>query len=224
MISTILRLFNQIQAIVNYASIYSIFLPVFVGLFFIRKLHGKGILILLLVVTGSIPQFMRGLFGQVNFIYLFYNINILIEITILYLFFRNFFKNKIRRNVITLTYAFSLILGIILSVLYSFRYHFFSEWVCLNNLFFTGWILMLLIEIYEQDDQILNTTVPSFWFVIGLFLYCSCTVLIFSLWSYIMSHQDTVLNNLWIIHDVFNVGMYVSFSVGLNLSAKNISR
>lgn len=221
---TILKLFNQIQSIVNYASIYSILLPVLVGLFFIRNLHEKGILILLLVVTGSIPQLIRGIFGQVNFIYLFYNINVPIEITILYLFFRNFFNSDIRRNVITLSYAFSLILGIFLSVAYSFRYHFFSEWVCLNNLFFTGWVLMLLIEIYERDDLIINTAVPLFWFVIGLFLYCSCTVLIFSLWPYIKSHQDTVLNNLWIIHDVFNIGMYVSFSVGFNLSAKNMSK
>lgn len=51
-------------------------------------------------------------------------------------------------------------------------------------------------------------------YLLGLFFYSSCTMLIFALWDYIMANRDSYLKNLWIIHDVFNTFMYIIFSIG----------
>ena len=185
-----------------------------------RKLRQDGLLVLLLVVTGSIPQLIRGALGRVDFIYLFYNINICVELTILYFFFKINIKTRLRLSIIKWFFVFSLCFGLFLTLNEGFGNRFFNEWVCVNNIMFTGWILLLLLEFYERDELIISPESPIFWFVIGLFLYTSCTVLIFSLWNYIMSHENTLLANLWIIHDMFNTIMYLVFSYGLFLYNK----
>ncbi len=185
-----------------------------VGIILIRKLPRSGILILLLVITASIPQLARGLIDSKKLQYIFYNINIPIEITILFLFFKPNIITRLRSEVLSICYYASLLFGIFLLFYHHSFSHFLNEWVCVNYLFFTGWILMLLLEIYERDEVQLHPGLPLFWFILGLFSYCCCTALVFSLWNYIRLNENTLLVNLWIVHDFFNILMYIFFSYG----------
>lgn len=192
-------------------------LPIAAGIYSFKSLKREGILILLLVISGSIPQIVRGVFGRRDFIYFFYNANIPLELFIVYQFFKLHITEFIKQRSLQASFLISCVTGIVLMSVYSFQHRFFNEWVCMNNLFFTGWTLMLMIELYQRDDQKISTHVPLFWFIIGLFLYSSCTAIIFSLWNYIRANENTLLNNIWILHDIFNVLMYVAFTCGILL-------
>jgi hypothetical protein len=177
-------------------------------------------LIFILTVTGSIPQIVRGIWGNNPSLHYFYNSNILIELIILYSFFNTQIKTIQRRRLLNLLLITSLASGFLLVFHTRFGNRFLNEWVCINNMIFTSWILILLLDIYDDDCVTINHRVPVFWFIIGLFLYTSCTVLIFSLWNYIRENETTLLRNLWIIHDLFNIVMYFVFSYGLLLYNK----
>jgi len=73
---------------------------------------------------------------------------------------------------------------------------------------------MLLYELYDNDERLAKVNAAQLCYVVGLFFYTSCTILIFALWGYIRANENSFLKNLWIIHDVFNIFMYTLFTVG----------
>jgi hypothetical protein len=104
--------------------------------------------------------------------------------------------------------------GVVFLGMFGLAEKFLTEWLCINNICYTTWILVLLYELYENDKSIGEMNPSQLYYIAGLFFYASCTILVFSLWEYIMTHRDSYLKNLWIIHDVFNILMYTSFTIG----------
>lgn len=107
-------------------------------------------------------------------------------------------------------------------VIYGISDSFLNNWLCINNYAYTIWCLLFLLEMYDNDEKITKIPSSTFLYLIGLFFYTSCTLIIFSLWNYIMLNADSLLVNLWIIHDVFNITMYVIFGIGFIIDFKNI--
>lgn len=142
-----------------------------------------------------------------------YNGYTLIEFVLIYLVF----KHQIKRNkwvLETLAIAYCVITGVFLAF-EGIQQTFLSELVCVNNLIYTSWILVFIIEQYQEGDLLtFDFNVPFFWYLLGLFFYCPCTALVFSLWRYIKGHPDSVVSSLWIIHSCFNILMYLFITVG----------
>ncbi|ELR73677.1 hypothetical protein C900_02081 [Fulvivirga imtechensis AK7] len=152
--------------------------------------------------------------GRVAVLNIFYNINVGIELVILYFFFNNSYSTPRKEQIFKVSGIFCMLFGLISILYWGIEDKFLTEWLCLNNLVYTSWILLSVLDIYENDDRLLHTKRSYLFFLLGLFLYTSCTMLIFGLWHYIMATRDSLLKNLWIIHDVFNTIMYLVFFIG----------
>ena len=173
-------------------------------------------------MAACVPQLARAFLGKASILSLFYNINIIIEFVLLSIFFYNFNFSKKRKALFNIFFVIGIVGGSLLFFKNDFVYRFQNDIVCLNNLIYTAWILTMILEIYENDQILFDYKSSLFWLIIGLFFYTSCTVLIFSLWHYIKSMKSTRLDNLWIIHDFFNVIMYICFSIAfLKSDVKN---
>ena len=98
---------------------------------------------------------------------------------------------------------------------------FVSEWVCFNNIIYTAWILLLVLEIYEDDAISLHQQMPLFWYLLGMFFYTSCTILIFCFWDYIMTVKNKYFDMLFEVYGLFNIFMYVAFAIGLLLDVSD---
>ncbi|WP_040495139.1 hypothetical protein [Fulvivirga imtechensis] len=184
------------------------------GCFFYPRLSDKSRLILLLVLLACVPQLARAILGRVAVLNIFYNINVGIELVILYFFFNNSYSTPRKEQIFKVSGIFCMLFGLISILYWGIEDKFLTEWLCLNNLVYTSWILLSVLDIYENDDRLLHTKRSYLFFLLGLFLYTSCTMLIFGLWHYIMATRDSLLKNLWIIHDVFNTIMYLVFFIG----------
>ncbi|MBL6444708.1 hypothetical protein JMN32_00200 [Fulvivirga sp. 29W222] len=184
------------------------------GCFFYTRLTVKSRLILLLVLAACIPQLARAFLGRIPALNIFYNINVVVELFILYFFFRKSYSTNRKQQIFKILGAVCLLLGVISISYWGVESKFLTEWLCINNLVYTSWILLSVLDIYENDDRLLHTQRSYLLFLLGLFLYTSCTMLIFGLWHYIMANSDSLLKNLWIIHDVFNTIMYLVFLIG----------
>jgi len=201
----------------NKISIWSILLPAIIGCSFYKYLGRKTKLILFLVVAACVPQLARALLGRTSFLHILYNIYIIIELLVLFAFFYKSYSSKTHNKIHQITGALAMTFGFLAIIAQGISNQFLTEWLCLNNLVFTTWILLRILDIYKDDRSILSATPSQFLYLAGLFFYTSCTILIFALWDYIMSHSDTYLKNLWIIHDSFNTIMYISFTIGFYL-------
>ncbi|MBL6447929.1 hypothetical protein JMN32_16555 [Fulvivirga sp. 29W222] len=168
---------------------------------------------LLLVLIACIPQLARAFLGRVSILNVFYNINVGAEFVILYFFFNDGYSSR-RQKIFKILGVLCLLFGVFSISYWGVKTKFLTEWLCLNNLVYTSWILLSVLDIYEDDNRLLHTRRSYLLFLLGLFLYTSCTILIFGLWHYIMATSDSLLKNLWIIHDIFNTIMYIVFFIG----------
>jgi hypothetical protein len=103
---------------------------------------------------------------------------------------------------------------ILLLFFFGVKNRFLSEWVCLNNITFTFWILLYLIQQTKNEDVYVSFRYPFTWYFSVLFFYTPCTALVFSFWYY-KSNGISVLENIRLLHNVFNILLYLGFSVGL---------
>ncbi|HTB52044.1 MAG TPA: hypothetical protein VK718_04645 [Ferruginibacter sp.] len=193
-------------------------IPTIIGILAFGKLQVNSRLIFLLVVTGSVPQMVSEFMGtNTSLGNLFYNINIPIEYTVIFFFFKTSFFSKSKGKIFYFIAIAGFLMAIAFLVFDGIQKRFISEWVCFNNIIFTAWILLLLLEIYEDDSIYLGQKMPLFWYLLGLFFYTSCTVLIFCFWGYITTTRNEYFNVLFQVYDLFNIFMYIAFSIGLLL-------
>ncbi len=212
------------QEAVNYASIWSIVLPFTIGGAFYKLLSDDSRIIYFLVIGDFITQMARVALGRTPSLIYFYNIDIIVQYGVLYLFFVSKFTLVRSKKYFNVGNLFGVSVAIYFLIFKGISAKFNNEWVCINFLIFVFWILLLLLDYYENDEVYLKVKSNIFFFMIGLFFYTSCTLLIFSMWDYIMNNKASFLNNLWIIHDVFNVMMYFSFSIGFLFDTKILSK
>jgi hypothetical protein len=184
----------------------------------LSKLHVNSRLIFLLCVAGSFAQICTH-YANISTVYIFYNIYAPIEYTIIFLFFKTSFFSKRGRKI----FYFSAIAGLVMAIYFllfvGIRHRFLSEWVCFNNIIYTTWGLSLLLDIYEDDSVYLNQKMPLFWYLLGTFFFTSCTILIFCFWDYIMTIRNKSM--LFAVYGLFNIFMYIAFSIGLLLDASD---
>lgn len=202
--------------LLNFISIYSILLPVCIGLLFIKKLSRDSILIFIIAFIGAIPQLLSPSFHETKFLSIAYNLYVLIEFIIMCFLFKNKFFHKKTIKIFLYTIFFYSLLVVILILINGIIFRFLSEWICLNSLIYISWILLLILEQY--DDVLLNLTpfTSFFWYILGIFLYSSCTMLLFSLWNY----MENVSVELKVIHQIFNTILYVMFTIGFFIDYK----
>jgi hypothetical protein len=185
----------------------------------LSKLHVNSRLIFLLCTASAVTQISVTLNPAKAFV--LFNIYTPIEFTIAFFFFKVSFFSKRGKIIFNTLGAIGFSMAILFLLFSSVKGRFISEWVCFNNIIYVAWILLLVLEIYEDDSIFLHKEMPLFWFLLGMFFFTSCTILIFSFWDYIMVTQNKYITALWSVYSLFNIFMYVAFSIGLLLDVSD---
>jgi hypothetical protein len=212
----------RLSELLSKISIWVIVLPLVIGCIFYTRLSYISRLMLFVVGSGNIPQLFRAVWPEPHILSFTYNGYTLIEFALVFLVFKRQIKRN-RRVLETLAILYYIIACLFLAF-EGIENRFLSELVCVNNVIYTSWILLFIIEQYQENDLItFDFNVPFFWYLLGLFFYCPCTALVFSLWQYIKAHPESNVSNLWVIHSCFNILLYLFISVGF-LKEGNFSR
>jgi len=201
------------QESINLISIWSIIFPFLAGGLLFKCLNKDSKIFYYLVVADFCSQMSRFYLGKSPALNFIYNIDIIAQLLLLSVFFQNKFSSKNR------LYFKVLIFFCFLIVLYFLTFEnlfekFYTWWVCFNFFIYITLILLLILEYYEDDNRYIGGSQSVYLYIFGIFMYMSCTMVIFSLWDYISSNKSSYLNNLWIIHDLFNILMYILFGFG----------
>lgn len=174
-----------------------------------------------LLAFASVSQLASFFLTNWNKIWTFYNAYTLID-SLFWgcLFFRNSKSKTIKYIIIT-----ALFLQVFVSI-YVFSFiginkRFFSEFVCLNSLLESLWVLSFFYERYKRDEIEALEREPMFWFCLGILIYGPSTYFLFAFYEVIRGSQDTAYEPLWTIHDCLNICMYFIFSIGI---AGNVAR
>ena len=219
------------QEFTNTLSAWIIVIPATLGCFIYSRLDSKAKFILYMTSAACIPQMVYAFrsiltplvpFDYRSVLNVFYNTNITLELLFLYHFFRGRYTSKRKRRVFRTSLLICIATGLLFSLAFGFSEAFLAKWLVINNLSYTLWTLLLLLEIYEQDSLSSQTSGSTFIFLIGLFFYSSCTVIYFPLRTYLQ--QEMYLARLGIIHDLLNIFLYTTFALGFILVYRNSIR
>jgi len=195
-------------------SIWIVVCPLITGIYCFRYTSADTRIILGIVALATIPQLMRAFILKGPMLNTTYNLYTLAEIALIgrLLYPKIIHKHRQRLFIITTCLVTLFNIGIVGWNGLSAR--FISEAVSVNNLVYTGWILLIILDQYEVTDGI-SPSQPFFWYLTGILLYAPCTMLVFSLWQYIKIHPDSLMTRLWVIQSIFNITMYGLFTIGI---------
>lgn len=191
-------------------------------MYLLRNLCKELRVILVLVILAMIPHVVRLVAKTYPINYLLvYNIYSPIELLLTYYFFKQILKEKIYSYIVD----FSALIGFLVYLYFlSTRPfgQFYHESVGLNNLIYTGWILLVLLEIYEYSVPF-DFSQPLFWVLVGLFMYSTGTTVVFSLWAVIRMPVYHSLRSLYLLNSIFNLIMYLFFAYAFYLCKRQKS-
>ena len=210
----------SLQFFLNYTSIWIVIAPLFSGLFLLNYLKRDSKLVLLLVAFACVPQFLHVIAIFKKFEAFTYNFYTILEFLVWLLIFKNKLVGIKRRIVFMLSVYLYCIFSLLLLLQFSFVNKFISEWVCLNNILFTFWILFYILNQFKSDQIDFSFTNSFTWYISFEILYSSCTFLVFSFWYY-KENNILILNKIKILHNIFNILLYVGFCRGFFLDKRS---
>ena len=207
-------------SILGAVSIWIILLPFVIGVVLFKKLDSDSKLILLVVISGTIPQVLRPYIDNTSSLNVLYNLYTPLEFAVYWILFRRKIVNASRRKLLYIIAGLFFSLSLFLVSEIGIRARFLNEWVIVSNIFQIVFICLCLLEFYYSEESRIELAQPFFWFLTGITFYASCTSVFFCLWYFIKNNPDEHYQILNLIHHVFNIFLYIFFSVGL---VRNIS-
>lgn len=205
----------QFHEYLSQASIWCVLIPLLTGCWYIRKLDKDSMIILGIVACATVPQLLREFIMPGPLLNIAYNLYSICEIVLMFILFLDKITYPKLRMIFNITTIAAGIYCLLMIAWHGFPERFINELAGMNNLIYTVWILLVILEQYETEEGRINKEIPFFWYLIGLLLYAPCTILVFSLWDYIKQHPDSILNQLFSIQSIFNITMYTLFTIGI---------
>ncbi len=208
----------MIKELFRTISIWIIVLPLIAGLINYKGLNKDSRWIFSLVVIGFIPQILTFIINKQDpLLNLSYNIYTLVEFGILYFLFFDKYQHPTIKVILKITLFVYIVIATAIILRDGIRDKFLNDLVCVNNVAYMIWILLLLKEQYNIQDSIIHKKNPFAWYLLAFLIYAPCSIIAFALYHYIRGDASPVLKNLWIIQSVCNILLYILFSVGLLL-------
>lgn len=211
----------MIKEIFRSISIWIVVLPFVAGLINYKELNRDSRWIFLVVLAALPPQLLTAIIGHEDKILnISYNLYTIAEFVILYVLFYNKYHLVFYNTVFRLSlWVYLLIAGWVI-VADGFSDKFLNDLACYNNIIYTIWILLFLKEQYHLKDTVIKKSNPFTWYLLALLIYATCSIIEIALYYYIREKATRELMNIWIIHSVFNILLYLFFTVGLFISRK----
>jgi hypothetical protein len=208
--------------ILHTISIWIIVLPLLAGIINFKGLNKDSKWIFWLVIVAFIPQILTFLIKQESpLLNISYNLYTPLELGMLYMVFIDKYEQNTSRRIVQASLLIYIPVFLFMFIKYGITASFLSTLVCINNIIYMIWILLLLKEQYQAEDSIIQKNNPFAWYLLALIIYAPCTVLVFALYYYIRDPENPVERNLWIIHSSCNILLYILFTVGLSLHKKH---
>jgi hypothetical protein len=195
-------------------SIWIILLPLLLGILLYKQLNKESKFILWVVFLGSIPQVLRSFVNNTPLLDTAYNLYTPAEFVLYFLMFNYKSKWALNQKMLKITFVLYIGFSIIFLQKIGISERFISEWAVTNNAFQILWVCLCLLEYYKYEDSIIGTNQPFFWFISGITLYATCTIVFFCLWHFIKK-EDEYKELYELIHHVFNILLYVCFTIGI---------
>lgn len=173
----------------------------------------------IIVVLACIPQLLHGLLlKNITLKSLTYNLYTPAEFYLFYFIFKWHVHDKAGKIWLTTSMIIYSAVSVYYILFSSLTEEFIPFWTAINNIFYTSWILIIFYEQYAfNDEHSLSFRNAFLWFVMGLLLYAPCTAMIFAGWDF-MEHSN--MHIMKIIHSIFNIIMYICFSIGFYVDRK----
>ncbi len=203
-----------IEDILSFSSDWSVILPLLLAIIYFKRLSYNSSIILLIVVFGTIPQLMNA-FNIKNEVVknLTYNFYTPTEFLLFYFLFSRYIQEKVERTALKTSLIVYLLASLFFILENDLRTRFLDEWVCINNLIYTMWIMIVFYKQYSQSNTSnIDTTTSSFWILVGLLFYASFSSLYFSVYHFA---QQQNFSSLKFIHHIVNTNMYICFAIGI---------
>ena len=211
---------HAIKEIFEAISIWIILLPLLIGSWFTKKLGRDSIIIFVLVIIATPPQILTAFLPlHSKTLNVFYNVYTPFEFFLVFILFKKKFEGRTNNIIFRASGILYLLISVLFITLFNFKKKFISEWACVNNIIYIVWGLLFISEILILDTDGVNKKNAFTYFLLGIFFYSQCTVLIFCLYYFIS--QTQILSNTWIIQSLSNIIMYCLFSIGFVVDIKS---
>ena len=207
-------------------SVYSILIPFILGLLFLKKLSRDSVIIWGVAAAGIIPQMLRPVLYKTIYLNVAYNLYVGIEFALVTVLLSNKFLAGRTKKLFHLSIFGYFFAGITIIFVNGLKERFLNELICLNSFLYAAWILMLMIE--QFDDRTVRIEIlpsSSFtWFLTAMFIYALGTIMIFAFWNFVKEGPEKISGLLTGIHAVFNIILYLLMSIGLVIDILGKSR
>lgn len=200
-------------------SIYSAVLPVVTGLCLLKHLSKSAILIWCIAVLGMLPQLLKAYTNRNELIDSAYNLYSAGEFILTYFLFKGKFIYRQSNRLFQYSSLVYILLASLVVYFNGITNGFLYEWICLNSFLYSLWIMVIILEQYKNESSHLEIKTRSgfFWFLVGTFIYSLCTFMVFAFWNFIKITSKDISDLVKSIHSVFNISLYVCFTIGLCL-------
>ncbi len=205
-------------------SIWSILLPLVAGFVYFKQLDQPSLLIFIVVVLATIPQLLTLSMIHTEELNVVYNVYTLLEFLLLYFFIGRNFQRQIFNRIGMITVGLFCLLGMWLIGKYGLYQKFLNELICAANCIYLAWIFMFILEGLLNEQKLVNPRLPLFWFLTAILFYAPCSIFVIALAHYIKKSTNPLIHNMWSVHGVFNILMYVFFAVGFYKSHLLVQR
>jgi hypothetical protein len=206
-----------------YVSVFSVLFPVIAGIILFRRIDLNSRVVVLLMLCCSAPQLAAFFIDNKHDVWKFFNLYTVADaVGWGYIFFKNSRQPLIRiiiRSVVSLQ---------VLSAIYIFTrgglgVRFYYEYVCLNSLLETVWVMCFFYEYYMSENIESFERQSMFWFCLGILIYSPTTYFLFVFYDKVKVSVFPEYANLWTIHSSLNACMYFAFTIGILIGTKKLS-
>jgi hypothetical protein len=206
----------MLQSILHQLSIWIVVIPFLIGIMNFNGLNLDSRWIFFLTMAALIPQLMTAFVENDGPLFdATYNLYTPLEFAVLFVIFSGKFISTTDRWIIWSTAALYLLVCASFFIRFGIINKFLGGLVCVNNIIYMFWILLLLKQEYSLDTQLIRKSNAFTWYFIAWIFYAPCTVALFALYHYIRDPGNVALKSLTIIQDIFNILLYLLLSVGL---------
>ena len=190
-------------------SYFIVLLPLLTGLIFWRKTKSFSRGLILLSFVAAVPHLLAAFGIPPSKRNIIYNLYTVVEFAIMFSIFRPRFVTSFSKRVI------GGVLSIPILISKNFITDFNNQLVCLTNLVFLFWILVLMRDTYLFDTPLFTKKDPFTFFALGIIVYASASMLVMGLYNFLLENPKSPVAKLWVFHDFSNIFIYTMFFVGI---------
>ena len=206
--------------LISLLSDWSPLLPLIIGVTVFFRITRESKIIVFISAIALVAQLFHFFLPNTAFQNYAYNIYTPIEFGCYFIIFDSRLKNHSYKlsKFLFLIYAITCIYFLLE---FDLSKDFINQWPIVNSMIYLIFIFLLVWSSFKNDDEILLPRNSLFWYVTGILEFSVCTCLFYLFWQKIKkSEPGSVLKILWTVQNIFNIVLYLLFTIGILKSTR----